>query len=174
MTLDDDETAFLYSQPHLLPFRFAGRLSDDSREILGEWAAEGAYDLLASVLAGDISRERVPMTPEERDIVVAGMCWNDMFEEDEDERAGYTWLERHPIVTPEEVEALVARWRFEPAGPAGDAVEEAAVSLLPQLDGAQALLTAWRLSPEGQRARAYCVVRRPGAAPDDLWVRPST
>ena len=118
MTLDDDETAFLYSQPHLLPFRFAGRLSDDSREILGEWAAEGAYDLLASVLAGDISRERVPMTPEERDIVVAGMCWNDMFEEDEDERAGYTWLERHPIVTPEEVEALVARWRFEPAGPA--------------------------------------------------------
>ena len=167
MTLDD-ETAFFRSAPQLLPFRFAGRLSDNAREGLGEDAGEGADDLLASTLAGSILHERVPITPDERDIVVAGLRWLDMYEEDEEEKADYTWLERHPIVTPDEVEALVARWRFEPAGPAGDAVEDAAVSMLRQLEGARALLTAWRFSPEGERARAYCIVGWPGASPASL------
>ncbi|MDP9072497.1 MAG: hypothetical protein M3N68_14680 [Actinomycetota bacterium] len=80
-------------------------------------------------------------------------------------------MEHHPIVTPAEVEALVARWRFELAGLAGDAVEEAAVSTLRQLEGAKALLAAWRLSPEGERVRAYCIVGAPGASPARLWLR---
>ena len=170
MTLDD-ETAFFRSAPQLLPFRFAGRLSDVSREGLGQWAGHGADDLLASGLAGDIFHEGVPITPEERDILAAGLRWNNMFEEDEDEKSDLTWLERHPSVTPDEVEASVARWRFEPAGPAGEAVEEAAVTTLRQLGGAGALLTAWRVNREGQRARAYCIVCAAGSSPARLWVR---
>ncbi|MDP9072499.1 MAG: hypothetical protein M3N68_14690 [Actinomycetota bacterium] len=170
MSLDDD-AVFFSSRPQRLPFRFAGRMSDEAREDLGQWAAQGEDDLLASWLAGTIWQERVPMTPEERDIVVAGLRWNDLYVEDEEEKADYTWLERHPIVSPAEVEVLVARWRFEPAGPADDAVEQAAVDLLRQLEGARALLTAWRLSPEGERVRAYCIVGAPGASLSSLWVR---
>ncbi len=170
MTLDD-EAVFFSSRPERLPFRFAGRMSDDAREWLGQLGAQGEDDLLASFLGGTISRERVPMTPEERDIVVAGLRWNDLYEEDEEEKADYTWLEHHPIITPAEVQALAARWRFEPAGPGGDAVERAAVSTLQKLEGARALLAAWRLSPEGERVRVYCIVGAPGASLSSLWVR---
>ncbi|MCA1673924.1 MAG: hypothetical protein LC799_17560, partial [Actinobacteria bacterium] len=161
MTDDDAEAEAFYlgSRPALLPFRFAGRLSDGARRSIGEDAAGGEYGLLAQGLAGAISREGFPITAEERDLLIAGLRWLNRYEEDEEEKADLRWLKTYPVASQVEVDAWVLeRWSFEPTGPAGGRREEALVSALRNLDGAAALLAAWRLGPVEERVRAYCMV----------------
>jgi hypothetical protein len=146
-----------------MPFRLAGRLDDESRETLGSAAARGTWGVLALSLGGAIVRGRVPVTADELDVVRHALR---ALGEDEQARA----LEPVPTVSQAEADEYVARWRFTPAVPTGDAVERAAVRGLEQLPGARALLTVWRESPDGSTVRIYVILAEPGEGTDlRLW-----
>lgn len=68
---------------------------------------------MVQAAAGDAVLHGLPLTPEEKDLAVRGLRW---VGEPHD-------LAEARVVDPLERAELAARWRFEPAPPAGDGVE---------------------------------------------------
>lgn len=89
------------------------------------------------------------MTAEERDLLREGLEWLDIPVEE---------LDVLPVLGEGQVDDYLRRWRFLPARPAGDVIENAAIDKARTTSGVVALLTAWREGPEEHRVRAYCVV----------------
>jgi len=137
-----------------LPFRLAGRLPDDVREQVGEEASSAQWDLLLFYLAGVVVHRRVPVTAFEREILEHGMRWLD----EPEESVPFEAVAAVAAASQAEIDRYLQRWRFVPAAPAGDAQEKAAVATVSEQPAARALLTAWRVGPDGDRTRAYCVV----------------
>ncbi len=142
-----------------LPFEMADRLSDDHRLDFGQDAADAQWDLLVQAVAGAAVLHGLPITPEEKDLLVRGLRW---VGEPHD-------LSEARVIDPLERAELAARWRFEPAPPAGDRVERFLVKFCRREPEAKALVTAWRHGPDGERQRVWCVVTAPEADPGQVW-----
>ncbi len=160
--MDDDDylegdTEWLLAD---LPFEMADRLSNEQREGFGEDAAYAEWEQLVQSVAGAAVLHGLPITPEEKDLLVRGLRW---VGEPHD-------LAEARVVDPLERAELAARWRFEPAPPAGDRVEKFLVKYCRHEPEAKALVTAWRHGHDGERQRIWCLVTAPGADPGDVWV----
>ncbi|MBW3548795.1 MAG: hypothetical protein KY452_11770 [Actinobacteria bacterium] len=164
MSLDDDED-YLWidntsARLRALPFEMADRLPDDRRETYGEFAGMAEWDFVVQGVAGEAVLHGLPITPEEKDLLVRGLRW---VVEPHD-------LAEARVIDPLERAELAARWRFEPAPPAGDKVEKFLVKFCRREPEAKALVTAWRHGPGGERQRVWCLVTAPGADPGNVWV----
>lgn len=159
MDMDDDDD-FLDGNTserlRSLPFELADRLPDDRRQMYGHDAAVGEWGLLIQSVAGEAVLHGLPVTPEEKDLLVRGLRW---VGEPHD-------LAEVTVVGPVERAELSARWRFEPAPPAGDRVERFLVRFCRREPEAWALVTAWRHGPDGRRQRIWCLVTAPAAHPN--------
>ncbi len=160
--MDDDDylegdTEWLLAD---LPFEMADRLSNEQREGFGEDAAYAEWEQLVQSVAGAAVLHGLPITPEEKDLLVRGLRW---VGEPHD-------LAEARVIDPLERAELAARWRFEPAPPAGDRVEKFLVKYCRHEPEAKALVTAWRHGHDGERQRIWCLVTAPGADPGDVWV----
>ncbi len=142
-----------------LPFEMADRLSDEHRQTFGGDAAHAQWDLLIQSVAGAATVHGVPITAEEKDLLVRGLRWVG----EPDEMADVT------VVGASARAELSARWRFEPAPPAGDEAEAFLVEFCRRTPEARALVTAWRHGPDGRRARLWCLVVAAGADAGQLW-----
>ncbi len=163
MSLDDDED-YLWidntsARLRRLPFEMADRLADDRRETYGYFAGMAQWDFVVQGVAGEAVLHGLPITPEEKDLLVRGLRW-----------AGEPHdLAEARVIDPLERAELAARWRFEPAPPAGDPVEKFLVRYCRHEAEAKALVTAWRHGPGTERQRIWCLVTAPGADPGRVW-----
>ncbi len=163
MPMDDDDDYLEGDTYRLLadlPFEMADRLPDDRRHVIGYDAAYAQWDQVVQTVAGVAVLQGVPITPEEKDLLVRGLRW---VGEPHD-------LAEARVIDPLERAELAARWRFEPAPPAGDQVERFLVRYCRREAEAKALVTAWRHGPGGERQRIWCLVTASGADPGDVWV----
>ncbi len=160
----DDEQDYLEGDTEWLladlPFEMADRLPDDRRHVIGYDAAYAQWDQVVQTVAGVAVLQGVPITPEEKDLLVRGLRW---VGEPHD-------LAEARVIDPLERAELAARWRFEPAPPAGDRVEKFLVKYCRHEAEAKALVTAWRHGPGGERQRIWCLVTAPGGEPGQVWV----
>ncbi len=169
----DDEQDYLEGDTEWLladlPFEMADRLPDDRRHVIGYDAAYAQWDQVVQTVAqwdqvvqtvAGVPMQGVPITPEEKDLLVRGLRW---VGEPHD-------LAEARVIDPLERAELAARWRFEPAPPAGDRVEKFLVKYCRHEAEAKALVTAWRHGPGGERQRIWCMVTAPGGEPGQVWV----
>lgn len=150
-----------------LAFGFAGRLdTDQARTYMLRMAAGAQTDLLVEDLASAVVHHGAPVTAGELALINQGLQWLDS-------TIGGGQIDASVAVSDAELEAHLRRWRFEPAQPSGEPYEQAAIPVLEDLPEARALVTAWRVAPDGDRVRAWCVVCEPGRVwtPIRVWER---
>jgi hypothetical protein len=154
VTVDDFLDPATVHRLERLPLELAGRASDTLRQMVVSDAAVAEWDNLVSWLSDEAAAGKVPLTADERDLLARGLAW---IGEPADR------LDRATIVGPAELAAAAGRFRFEPARPAGDAVESHLVEFARRYPAVRALLTATRLGPDDDpRARVYCLVLASG------------
>ncbi|MBW3551532.1 MAG: hypothetical protein KY442_12270 [Proteobacteria bacterium] len=163
MSLDDEED-YLWidntsARLRRLPFEMADRMTDEQRAHFGKFAGAAEWEWVVQAAAGDAVLHGLPITPEEKHLLVRGLRW---VGEPHD-------LAEARVIDPLERAELAARWRFEPASPAGDPVEKFLVRYCRREAEAKALVTAWRHGPGGERQRVWCLVTAPEADPGQVW-----